>query len=43
MSTVLPEVEADTSELMLPFELIALANPVAIEEEVHSLAIRDGR
>jgi hypothetical protein len=34
MVTVLPEAEAETSELMLAFELIALANPVAIDDEV---------
>ena len=34
MVTVLPEAEAETSELMPLFELIALANPVASEEAV---------
>ena len=35
--TVVPEVEADTSELMLPFELITPASAVAIEDEVLAL------
>jgi hypothetical protein len=34
MVTLLPEAEAETSELMLVFALIALANPVAIDDEV---------